>query len=151
MKWVKPASTEGADTQNGITYLRSVVDGATSLLVKKGDSSALVKDWSNGELGITLGAGVPLAPPPTLLTGTAAGNYLNDPDTGSRKVEGQSGKDMIWNTIAADQLYDGDSDDWIMGNLGADYLHEIDSGYALAGGGYLLGEAGDDNEWRIAA
>jgi len=29
--------------------------------------------------------------------------------------------------------------------------HEIDSGYALAGGVYLSGEAGNDNEWRIAS
>lgn len=30
-------------------------------------------------------------------------------------------------------------------------FHEIDSGYALAGGVYLSGEVGNDNEWRIAA
>lgn len=29
--------------------------------------------------------------------------------------------------------------------------HEIYSGYALASGVYLSGEAGNDNEWRIAA
>jgi len=33
----------------------------------------------------------------------------------------------------------------------ANLLLEIDSGYAHAGGVYLAGEAGNDNEWRIAA
>jgi hypothetical protein len=78
-------------TQNGITYIRSIVDGEPHLLVKKGDSSALVKDWSGGELAIVLGASVPLAPSATPLTGTAYGNYPDAADTGSRNVEGQAG------------------------------------------------------------
>ncbi len=151
-KWKQLTPDTWADTQNGITYLRSVVDGETRLLVKKGDGSALVKDWSDGELGITLGAGAPLAPPPTVLTGTATGNYLDSPDTGMRKVDGQAGKDMIWGTIAADQLYGGDGDDWIMGNLGADHIEGgLGNDYITGLGEGADVKGGDGNDIITAA
>lgn len=152
MKWVKPASTEGADIQNNIVYSKSLVNGETQLLIHKGDSNILVKGWSAGELGITLGAGAPLAPAPTVLTGTATGNYLNDPDTGSRKVEGQAGKDMIWGASAADQLYGGDGDDWIMGNLGADHIEGgLGNDYITGLGDGAEARGGDGNDIITAA
>jgi len=152
-KWIHSTGTDTwADTQNGITYIRSVVDGETRLLVKKGDSSAVLKGWSDGELGITLGTGAPLAPPPTVLTGTASGNYLDDLDTGSRKVEGQGGKDMIWGVGAADQLYGGDGDDWIMGNLGADYIEGgLGNDYITGLGGSAEARGGDGDDIITAA
>lgn len=151
-KWIKLSDDSWADTQNGIVYRRSVVDGETRLLVKKGDSSALVKGWADGDLGITLSAGAPLAPPPTLLTGTATGNYLNDPGTGSRKVEGQAGKDMLWGAAAADQLYGGDGGDWIMGNLGADYIEGgLGNDYITGLGEGADVKGGDGNDIVTAA
>lgn len=46
MRWVKPASTEGADIQNGIVYLRSIVTGGTRFMVRKGYANV----WASGLL-----------------------------------------------------------------------------------------------------
>ncbi|WP_324779516.1 calcium-binding protein [Thiobacillus sedimenti] len=151
-KWKQLSVDTWADAQNNIVYSKSLVNGATRLLIHKGDTNVLVKGWADGELGITLGAGAPFAPPPTLLTGTATGNYLNATDTGSRKVDGQAGKDMIWGASAADQLYGGDGDDWIMGNLGADHIEGgIGNDYITGLGDGAEVKGGDGNDIVSAA
>ncbi len=151
-KWKQLGTDTWADTQNNIVYNKSLVDGDTRLLIHQGDSNVLVKGWSDGKLGITLGGSAPLAPPPTVLSGTATGNYLNNADTGSRKVEGQAGKDMIWGAIAADQLYGGDGDDWIMGNLGADHIEGgLGNDYITGLGEGAEVKGGDGNDIITAA
>jgi len=146
-KWLHVADSDiWIDTHNGISYTKSVVDGETRLLVRKGDSNVLVKGWSDGELGIVLGTAAPAVPPEpaTLLTGTVTPNHLQAVPGGQR-VEGLAGADMILGSGAsgADHLLGGDGADWIVGNggadlieggLGADYISGIDGNSQAHGG-----------------
>ena len=120
-QWYQLGTDTWIDAQNGIAYTRSVANGAPQLLIHKGNNNVLVKGWSEGELGITLGAGTSAPSPSTLLTGTALGNYL-EAATGGQRVEGLAGADMIHGSAGIDRLLGGDGNDWIVGNGGADHI-----------------------------
>ena len=122
-KWHQLNADNWIDAQNGITYTRVAVADDTQLLIRKGDSTALVKGWSDGELGITLGAGTAPPEPATALTGTATPNYLQAA-SGGQRVEGLAGADMIMGSGASgtDHLIGGVGADWIVGNGGADLI-----------------------------
>lgn len=145
MKWIHAAgSNTWVDQQNGITYTRSLVDGEIQLLIHKGDSNVVVKGWSDGELGIALGAGSAPPEPAALLTGDATADYL-EAASGGQRVEGLNGADMILGSGfgSADHLLGGDGADWIVGNggadlieggLGNDYINGIDGNSQAYGG-----------------
>ncbi len=73
-KWLQLDADTWADTQNGIIYGRSLVNGETRLLIHKGNSNAGISGWTVGTMELTLGSGaipVPPAPTHTLAGGTA--------------------------------------------------------------------------------
>jgi len=146
-KWIHiTGSSTWTGEQNGISYTKLVVDGETQLLVKKGDSNALVKGWSDNELGITLGAGAPPASPVSVLSGTVSGNYLQA-EPGGQRVEGLNDVDMLFGSAEADHLLGGDGGDWIVGNGGADHIEGGFGNDYIAGiGGNSFVEGGDGDD-----
>lgn len=145
-KWEQLGADIWIDTQNGITYLRSAVNGETQLLIHKGDSNVLVKGWSDGELGIALGTGSTPPEPAIALTGTAIGNYL-EAASGGQRVEGLAGADMIHGSAGIDHLLGGDGGDWIVGNGGADHIEGgAGDDYITGIGANSLVEGGDGND-----
>lgn len=140
--WIKRGNNNYADTHNGISYTVSAVGDETRLYLSQGDTTVLVKGWSDGELGIHLGAGGTPVAPPTVLTGTALNNYLAA-DSGGQRVEGLTGRDMILGVADTDRLLGGDDNDWMVGNGGADqieggtgndYIVEFGAGSQISGG-----------------
>jgi Ca2+-binding RTX toxin-like protein len=151
-KWHQLGTDNWFDTHNGITYTRVSTAGETRLFVRQGDATVLVKDWSDGELGIVLGAGTQPSAPATVLAGTATPDYLRSAPGGQR-VEGLAGADMIIGAgSGTDHLLGGNGNDWIVGNGGAD---RIEGG---TGDDYISGigansqvYGGDDNDLITAA
>jgi len=152
LDWHAVDSDTWVDQRNGITYTRSVVSGETRLLVKQGDSSVLIKGWSDDALGIVLGAGAPATASNSLI-GTQsvdqlinldmagwdeivdAGGIHNQAIPGWRnRYEGQGGADLIW-TDFVDDIVDGGS--------GNDYI------LALGGGADIISGGGDDDYIHI--
>ena len=152
-KWYQLGTDNWIDAQNGITYTRVTVSGETQLFVRKGDANVLVKGWSDGELGITLGVGGTPPEPVATLTGTATPNYLAAV-SGGQRVEGLAGADMILGSGASgvDHLLGGDGADWIVGNGGADLIEGglgNDTLSGMAGNSQVYG--GDGNDLITAA
>ncbi len=150
-KWSHAAGTDTwIDQQNVITYIKSVVDGETRLTIKHGDSTVHVRGWSDGELGIELGAGsTPVAAPPPTPPSTSV--FLDgdlkpvdfDPDTaGIQEHYDSLGNAIVGSEIEVnrqDTLYDSTGNDRISGGGGDDTI------YAVRGGdGVYEGGAGND-------
>ncbi|MDA8129849.1 MAG: hypothetical protein M0Z73_14285 [Betaproteobacteria bacterium] len=145
-KWKQLNADSWADTQNGIVYTLSVVNGETRLLVHQGDSNVLVKGWSEGELGIELGeGGTPTTTPP--VTSLTITGDLKPTDTDPATAGIQEGYDDLGNLIVSgeadpnrsDTLYDSAGNDLIQGLGGNDEV------YATRGGGDRIeGGAGQD-------
>ena len=152
--WIHAAgSNTWVDQQNGITYLRSVVDGETRILVTKDGSSALVKGWSEGELGIDLGAGSPAAPPPAI--DLAIMGDLQPVDFNLTEPGVQTSTDNLGNVIVSaeaapnreDVLYGSGGNDLIQSLGGNDYVDGRTGDDRIEGGSgqdLLLGGAGSD-------
>ena len=151
-KWEQLGTDSWADTQNGITYTRSVVNSETQLLIHKGDSNVLVKGWADGNLGIALGAGAAAPPPATTLT-LVGDHPAIDQDTGTSGI--QPGYDAQHNLktdygqveARQDILYGSAGNDLIQGLTGTDYLDGRDGNDLLEGGtgnDALMGGLGDD-------
>jgi Ca2+-binding RTX toxin-like protein len=162
-KWLKLSLDTWVDTQNNITYTRSVVDGETRLLIKKGDATALLRDWSENELGIALAEGaVSVAAPVTSLTLTGdlqavdaynlfddlgnvvvtkepepgRGDFINDSE-GNDHILGLGGSDGIFATRGGDDLLEGGEDgDVVVGYAGNDQMFGKDQVVDLAA--YIL-------------
>lgn len=161
-KWLQFGADIWIDQVNGITYTKSVVDGETPLLIHKGDSNILVKGWSDGELGIVLGAGsapVFASPAATLVgdfrkaidthgtpeTGDdtyimTAGNYTPDGDEANALdlISGTSGNDVIAGLGGDDSLSGMAGDDTLYGGAGSDHIQ------GGLGKDTINGGAGDD-------
>lgn len=142
-KWMQLGTDTWNDTQNDITYTRSIVGTETQLLIHKGDRNLLVKGWSTGELGIVLGAGVTATPPTTTLTYT--GNQR-------APLNADGAYDWSATTWAADGtlvggVIEANFNDVIYGSTGADSIDGLSGNDALNGddGADLIdGGAGDD-------
>lgn len=145
-KWMQLGTDTWVDSQNGVVYSKSLVDGETQLLIHKGDSNVLVKGWADGNLGIALGAGNTPAEPATAFIGTALGNYL-EAALGGQRVEGLAGADMIHGSAGIDHLLGGDGNDWIVGNGGADHIEGgLGNDYITGIGANSLVDGGDGND-----
>lgn len=140
-KWIHaPGSNTWLDTQNHITYIQSVVDGHNQLLIKQGDASVLVKDWTDGELGIELDAGNDPTAPVTPLTLTGDRQPL-DQDASQAGI--QSGYDSLGNLIVGstadpgriDLIYDSVGNDRLQGLGGDDLLSGRRGGDDILEGG----------------
>ncbi|MEW6589457.1 MAG: putative Ig domain-containing protein, partial [Pseudomonadota bacterium] len=122
-KWKQLSPDSWTDQQNGITYTKRLVNGETQLLMHNGDSNVLVKGWSDGELGIVLGATSWLAPP-------AAGNVVvavaTDADVdgteSSDHLIGLEGNSFLIGRGGDDILEGGGGHDWLEGNAGNDWI-----------------------------
>lgn len=152
-KWTHTAGTDTwTDRQNGITYTRSVVAGETQLLVHKGDSNVLVKGWSEGELGIVLGASTPSITPPAagadiyaLVGITAFGTETGDrmigtgPDEGWNLFDARGGDDQIHvDGLVADPLALALAEDGVNDQIYSPNLVQ-NTAYGGAGNDLLLG------------
>jgi len=138
------------DQQNGITYTRIVSEGETRLLIKRGDASVLVRGWTDGQLGITLGAGAAVA-----LPGLATSFHLEG-DLQPVNPYSASGYDSYGNLFVtgiaapnrADVLYDHEGNDHLQGKGGDDLLiAQYGDDDLLEGGAgfdFLMGGTGDD-------
>jgi Ca2+-binding RTX toxin-like protein len=145
-KWMQLGTDTWVDSQNGVVYSKSIVDGETQLLIHQGDSNVLVKGWADGNLGIALGTGSTPPDPATLLTGSALGNYLESA-SGGQRVEGLAGADMIHGSAGIDHLLGGDGGDWIVGNGGADHIEGgLGNDYITGIGANSLADGGDGND-----
>jgi Ca2+-binding RTX toxin-like protein len=152
-KWIHAPNTDTwADTENGITYTRSAVNGETQLLIHKGDANILIKGWSENELGIALGTGATTPPPATNLT-LVGDHPAIDQNAGQSGL--QPGYDANHNLITnygqtearQDILYGSAGNDLIQGLTGTDYLDGRDGNDILEGGtgnDALAGGLGDD-------
>ncbi|HYP67295.1 MAG TPA: hypothetical protein VEP67_03470, partial [Thiobacillaceae bacterium] len=162
-KWIHTPNTDTwVDQQNGIAYTKSVVNGETQLLIHKGDSNVVVNGWSDGELGIVLGAGSP--PDTTTPAATLVGDFkkaIDDhatPDTGDDTyvmtdgnytadgdeanaldlISGTAGNDVIDGKGGDDSLSGMAGDDTIEGGAGSDFIQ------GGLGQDTINGGAGDD-------
>ncbi|MGA7180532.1 MAG: calcium-binding protein [Thiobacillaceae bacterium] len=142
-KWIQLGTDSWADTENGITYTKSIVDGETRLFIHKGDSNLLVKGWSDGDLGIELGAGTVAPPPVTSLI------Y-----TGDQRAPLKSDGSYDWgatswaaNGTLTGGVVEANFNDVIYGSTGADLINGLGGNDALDGGAgddLIDGGAGDD-------
>jgi Ca2+-binding RTX toxin-like protein len=155
-KWHHTAgSSIWIDQHNGISYSTSTVSGETRLLISKGDNTVLVKGWSDGELGISLGNSAPPAVVVPVVDLTLSGDLQPlDTDPGTSGV--QLGYDALGNVIVTaeaapnreDILFDSIGNDKLIGLGGNDILYAWRGGNDQLEGGagqdYLAGGAGDD-------
>jgi Ca2+-binding RTX toxin-like protein len=128
--WAQIGNNVWTDTQNGITYSTSVVNGEARLLIRNGDDSVVVNGWAEGELGIALGAGTPSERSTLVgqntysdaLVGTATANLVQglsgndalDGSGGDDVIEGGLGDDLIAGGTGSDQIYGGAGHDMIL-------------------------------------
>ncbi|HSI22053.1 MAG TPA: putative Ig domain-containing protein [Methylophilaceae bacterium] len=159
-KWKQLGPDLWVDSENGISYTRSTASGTTQLVIHKGTSNIIVRDWQDGALGISLGeseepelpatAGAIEGDHPVIDQKPEAGiqpdyDALNNLKTDySVDVErqdilhGDSGNNLIRGYTNIDYLSGGGGDDVLEGGLGND---------AVAGGtgnDTLRGEDGND-------
>jgi len=160
-QWKQLGPGQWLDTKNNIAYARSTDGGTTQLVIHKGTSNIIVRDWEEGGLGIVLGAaGEPPSAPIT--SGVIEGDHpvidqSNDPgmqpgydSSGNLKTDygadlqrqdilfGSNGNNLIRGYNNIDYLSGGGGDDILEGGLGDD---------VLAGGrgnDTLRGEDGND-------
>ena len=142
-KWKQLNVDTWADTQNNLTYTKSIVNGAPQLLIHKGDNNIVVKGWVEGGLGIGLGAGSkPVTTPPPATVTTITGD-LKPLDTDPATPGIQYGYDQLGNVrvenIAeinrADTLYDSIGNDHILGLGGDDTIIAFRGGDGVYEGG----------------
>lgn len=122
---------ETPDGQFRITLVNAgQPDQALIFLHRATNSTITVRNWQNGDLGITLPS-QPETPQPTAVTHTGSVNadYLNPnigttPATAPVHAEGDRGRDMLFGTRGDhdDELNGGDGNDIIVGNGGADRI-----------------------------
>ncbi len=153
-KWIKLGDDSYADTQNNLTYTKTIINGETRLLIHKGDATVLIKGWSEGKLGIALGEGTPPAPPVPTTTLTLVGDHpAVDQNTGTAGI--QPGYDTNHNLITdyattearQDILYGSAGNDFLQGLTGIDYLDGKGGEDILEGGteaDVLAGGQGND-------
>lgn len=154
--WVQLGENTWADTQNNIVYIKSVVNGESHLLIHKGNSTVVVKDWEEGDLGIVLGTGGE----PKLNALPSTDRTLNgdlqpidfDPATPGIQID----YDDLGNVIVGsgadagrdDTLFDSSGNDRLNGLGGNDNLLAERGGNDLLNGGNgddrLLAFDGDD-------
>ncbi|MBI1285334.1 MAG: hypothetical protein GC183_13535 [Thiobacillus sp.] len=156
-KWVHaPGTDTWIDQQNGITYIKRVVDGETRLTIKHGDNTVLVRGWADGALGIGLGAGnTPVAAPPPITSNPLAGDFKPidfDPDADGIQehyddldnvVVGTEidpdRNDILYGSDVNDLIQGGGGDDTLIASRGGDDWLEGNAGRDIVSGG-----AGDD-------
>ncbi len=147
-KWIQSGNV-WQDQAHGIAYaLVSQADGGQTLLIRDLSGSTVeIKDWSENELGITLGAGAAPVVLPLPTTSTTLSGDLKPADTDPAAAGVQAAYDDLGNIIVgteadpgrADTLYDSAGNDRIEGKGGNDTL------LAERGGDDILdGGAGDD-------
>ncbi len=157
--WQQLSPNSWRDGQNGFTYW--LIPGAQgdTLKIGLGDMSLTLRDWEEGELGITLGSGAPAVTDLTLQGDLAP----LDQNPGTPGV--QIGYDALGNVLVgteaephrADTLYDSAGNDLLLGLGGNDRLlatrggddrleggdgHDVMNGGA--GNDTLLGGSGSD-------
>jgi Ca2+-binding RTX toxin-like protein len=142
-KWVHIEGTDTwTDQQNAITYTKWVVDGETQLLIQKGDSTVVVKDWAEGEVGIQLGVSAPPVPPVTSNTvGATDGQDLLYGSANNDLILGLAGIDYLYGIDGADALEGGAGNDLIAGGQGDDTLKGDDGDDLILGDGAVYGDA----------
>ncbi len=154
-KWIQVGNV-WQDRQNGLTYgLAALADGSQTLLIRDLSGSTVeIKDWSENELGITLGAGAAPVVLPLPTTSTTLSGDLKPADTDPAAAGVQAAYDDLGNIIVgteadpgrADTLYDSAGNDRIEGKGGNDTLLAERGGDDILDGGagddLLLGDAG---------
>jgi Ca2+-binding RTX toxin-like protein len=154
-QWKQLSADSWADIENGITYRRSVSNGESRLLVHKGDVNIIVRGWSEGELGITLGApSLPAIEP--LVTDLVLVGDLRPVDFDSSQAGIQSKIDALGNIIVSDVaepgredvLYDSLGNDLIQGLGGNDRIIAWRGGddRIVGGAGSDILDGGDGND-----
>jgi len=112
------------------------------------DDTVTLRDWEEGELGITLG-GAPSVPEPNLIVGSEGaddGALLSGSD-GDDAIYGLGGDDNLSGGLGNDQLYGGAGDDWLSATPGDDLLDGGEGNDVLISGiehDRLLGGPGND-------
>ena len=160
-KWKQLGSDDWVDAQNGIAYIRTTEGSETRLIVHKGDSNILVKNWNANDLGIVLDAEVAPVSPVTTQTYTgdqraplkADGTY--DWDATAWATDGtliggvaEAGfNDVIYASGGADRIDGLGGNDALDGGAGTDLI-DGGAGDDLIGGGagsdLIYGGAGSD-------
>lgn len=151
-KWYQLDADNWIDTQNDITYSRSVVGTETQLLIHKGTSNVLVKGWAEGELGIVLGISTPSITAPaagTDIYATRLGEYYGTeaadrfigtgPDAGWNIFYARGGDDQIHvDGLVADPLALALAEDGVNDQIYSPTLVQ-NTAYGEAGNDLLLG------------
>ena len=156
-KWIQRGNV-WQDQEHGITYgLATLADGSQTLFITGLNGSTVeVKGWSDGDLGIDLGAGTQPSAVPTPATGTIIEGDLKPHDHDPQAAGIQEDHDSLGNVIVGseaaanrqDTLYDSTGNDRLLGHGGNDTLHAWRGGDDLLEGGAgqdtLSGGAGHD-------
>lgn len=156
-KWIQLGNV-WQDQEHGITYgLATLADGSQTLFITGLNGSTVeVKGWSDGDLGIDLGAGAQPSAAPTPATGTTIEGDLKPHDHDPQAAGIQEDHDSLGNVIVGseaaanrqDTLYDSTGNDHLLGHGGNDTLHAWRGGDDLLEGGAgqdtLSGGAGHD-------
>ena len=134
-------------------------DGSATLLILSGDDRLIVKDYTEGKLGIHLGV-APVAPPPAPANAAVAspGRLISSSvgETGDWSLTGHAsfnnmyagaGNDLLQGLGGYDRLYGGAGDDRLFGHLAVDpatALANAEQAAPWEAGDYLAGGSGND-------
>jgi Ca2+-binding RTX toxin-like protein len=129
------------------TYTRSSeADGSQTLHIAAGSDRLFVRNFTDGKLGITLGVGSPVIPPPAdntvVLEDTTPGD---DPNGATADKHLSSASWFITGTDNMDRIIGGSADDRLEGRGGTDHLA------GNGGDDRIYGDASIDTALAIAA
>ncbi len=156
-KWIQVGNV-WQDQTNGIAYaLVNQADGSQTLLIRDLSGSTVeIKDWSENELGITLGAGSAPAVAQLPVTSLTLSGDLKPADTDPAAAGVQAAYDDLGNIIVGteadpgrDILRGGSGDDQLYGeehitDLSAHFQSSETQAGCGARGDWLSGGSGDD-------